>query len=68
MNELVAGDLDGDGVLEFVVGYNGVAGVHLFDAAGERRWRLADGNVWHIERPSADWGRRLGERRDTEMR
>ena len=49
MDDLAAGDLDGDGGLEFVAGYNGGGGVRLFDAAGKRRWRQDDGNVWHVE-------------------
>src|SRR6185295_3356852 len=49
MDDLAAGDVDGDGVPEFVVGYNGDGGIHLHDAAGKRRWREDDGNVWHVE-------------------
>ncbi|HEY5988634.1 MAG TPA: VCBS repeat-containing protein, partial [Streptosporangiaceae bacterium] len=49
MNDLAAGDLDGDGVPEFVAGYNGGGGVRLFDATGRPRWRQDDGNVWHVE-------------------
>lgn len=49
MNDLAAGDLDGDGTPEFVVGYNGWGGVRLLDASGKERWREDDGNVWHVE-------------------
>lgn len=49
MDDLAAGDLDGDGVPEFVVGYNGGDGVRLLDATGKPRWRQKDGNVWHVE-------------------
>ncbi len=49
MDDLAAGDLDGDGVPEFVAGYNGGGGVRLFDATGKSRWRQDDGNVWHVE-------------------
>jgi hypothetical protein len=49
MNDMVAGDLDGDKALEFVVGYNGGGGVHLLDSAGRQRWREVDANVWHVE-------------------
>jgi len=54
MNDLAAGDLDGDGVPEFAVGYNGGGGVRLLDAAGHERWRELDGNVWHVEILDAD--------------
>ncbi len=49
MNDLAARDVDGDGIPELAVGYNGAGGVHLYDAAGTRRWRQDDGNVWHVE-------------------
>jgi hypothetical protein len=49
MDDLAAGDLDGDGEFEFVVGYNGDGGVRLLDTAGRQRWRQDDGNVWHVE-------------------
>lgn len=49
VDDMAAGDLDGDGEPEFVAGYNGGGGVHLFDVAGKPRWRQDDGNVWHVE-------------------
>jgi len=49
MDDLTAGDLDGDGGLEFVVGYNGRGGVRCYDITGRPRWRKDDGNVWHVE-------------------
>jgi len=49
MDDLAAGDVDGDGVPEVAVGYNGDGGIHLHDAAGELRWREDDANVWHVE-------------------
>jgi len=36
VNDMCAGDVDGDGDLEFVVGFNGGGGVHLVDADGQR--------------------------------
>jgi hypothetical protein len=54
MDDLAAGDLDGDGLPEFVAGYNGGGGVRLFDASGKLRWRQDDGNVWHVEIVDAD--------------
>jgi hypothetical protein len=49
MDDLAAGDVDGDGIPEFVVGYNGGGGIRLLDAARKERWRQADANVWHVE-------------------
>lgn len=49
MDDLAAGDLDGDGVPEFVVGYNGDGGLHRLDATGRPVWQAEDGNVWHVE-------------------
>ena len=42
-------DLDGDGVDEVVVGYNGSTGLHVYDHKGTRRWHDDSiGNVWHV--------------------
>ncbi len=49
MNDLSAGDVDGDGVPELAVGYNGSGGIRLYDASGAQRWAEIDGNVWHVE-------------------
>jgi len=49
MDDLAAGDVDGDGLPEFVVGYNGGQGVHLLDATGKARWAETDSNVWHVD-------------------
>ena len=49
VDDMAAGDVDGDGRLEFVVGFNGGGGVHLLDNQGKKRWQQADGNVWHVE-------------------
>jgi hypothetical protein len=51
MDDLAAGDLDGDGVPEFAVGYNGGDGVSLLDATGKgamaaRTDRPASHNRW----------------------
>lgn len=46
---MAAGDVDGDGILEFAVGFNGGGGVRLLDSKGQMRWRQPDGNVWHVE-------------------
>jgi hypothetical protein len=39
----------GSGVKQFVVGFNGGAGVHLLDSNGKMIWQREDGNVWHVE-------------------
>lgn len=49
VDDMCAGDLDGDGELEFVVGFNGPGGIHLLNAQGKRLWREKGGNVWHVE-------------------
>lgn len=54
VNDTAAGDLDGDGALGFVVGFNGAGGVHRLDASGQKLWSQADGNVWHVELVDAD--------------
>jgi thiol-disulfide isomerase/thioredoxin len=48
-------DLDGDGVDETIVGYNGRTGLHVFDASGKRLWKRTDlGNVWHVTAGDTD--------------
>ena len=48
-------DLDGDGVDEVIVGYNGFTGLHVFSADGKRLWKRTDlGNVWHVTAADVD--------------
>jgi|GEM_PF-1082837 len=49
IDDMAAGDIDGNGVREFVVGFNGGGGVHLLDSTGRKQWEKPDGNVWHVE-------------------
>ncbi len=58
VDDMCAGDVDGDGRLEFVVGFNGGGGVHLLDSKGNRKWQKPDGNVWHVEIMDADGDRK----------
>jgi hypothetical protein len=49
VDDVWAADLNGDGVDEAIVGYNGTTGVHVFSADGQRLWNRTDiGNVWHV--------------------
>ena len=49
VNDVWAADLDGDGVDEAIVGYNGEAGLHVFSPTGKRLWSRKDvPNVWHV--------------------
>jgi thiol-disulfide isomerase/thioredoxin len=49
IDDVWAADLDGDGIDEVIVGYNGQTGLHVFSADGKRRWKRTDlGNVWHV--------------------
>lgn len=49
VDDMTAGDLDGDGKPEFVVGFNGGGGVRLLNGVGKVEWQEADRNVWHVE-------------------
>lgn len=44
IQEITAGDVDGDGVVEFVAGwgYEPWKGIELFDRSGKSRWRLQE--------------------------
>ncbi|MFQ5810626.1 MAG: hypothetical protein ACE5JM_13500, partial [Armatimonadota bacterium] len=54
VNDMAAGDMDGDGSLEYIVGFNGGGGVHLVETDGTRLWRQPEGNVWHVEMLDTD--------------
>jgi hypothetical protein len=49
IDDLAAGDLDGDGRLDFVAGFNGDGGVRRIDRSARPLWTKSDGNVWHVE-------------------
>ena len=48
-NSLSYGDLDRDGVYDFVVGMNASDGVHVLDQQGRQTLAKEDTNVWHVE-------------------
>ncbi|MBZ5638573.1 MAG: hypothetical protein LAO51_07420 [Acidobacteriia bacterium] len=49
IDDVWAGDLDGNGEDEVIVGYNGKTGVHVVDKAGKIRWTsTAVGDVWSV--------------------
>jgi len=54
VNCMSAGDLDGDGALDFVVGFNGRGGLHRLDANGKTVWEKEGGNIWHVEIADTD--------------
>jgi len=49
VDDMASGDLDGDGIPEFAVGFNGGCGIHLLNNQGKKLWEFPDGNVWHVE-------------------
>ena len=49
VDDMAAGDLKGDGILDFVVGFNGSGGVRRLDRNGKLVWQQPGGNVWHVE-------------------
>lgn len=49
VDDMAAGDLDGDGQPEFVVGFNGAGGLRCLDDTAHEQWRKMGGNIWHVE-------------------
>jgi hypothetical protein len=49
LDDMTAGDLNGDGVPEFVAGFNGDGGLRRLDKNGKLQWQKPDANVWHVE-------------------
>jgi hypothetical protein len=48
VDDAAVADLEGDGRLDFVVGFNGDGGVHRVDDAGRAVWTHSDSNVWRV--------------------
>jgi outer membrane protein assembly factor BamB len=49
IDDVWAGDLNGDGADEVIVGYNGDTGLHVLDGSGKLLWKsTAIANVWHV--------------------
>jgi hypothetical protein len=49
LDDMAAGDLDGDGRPEFVAGFNGAGGLRCLDDNAHEQWRKPGGNLWHVE-------------------
>jgi hypothetical protein len=49
IDDAAAGDLEGDGNIEFAVGLNGGGGVRLLDSNGKEIWHQPDADAWHVE-------------------
>lgn len=49
VDDVWAGDLNGDGLDEVIIGYNGGTGLHVLDNQGKLLWKYTGiGNVWHV--------------------
>ena len=50
VDDVWAADLNGDGLDEVIIGYNGGTGVHVLDHSGKLLWKnTAVANVWHVD-------------------
>ncbi|MEK7667043.1 MAG: VCBS repeat-containing protein [Gemmatimonadota bacterium] len=54
-NAMAAGDLDGDGHMEFVVGMNAGGGLRALNERGEQIWRQPAANVFSVEIADVDY-------------
>lgn len=49
VDDITTGDINRNGIFEFVVGFNGAGGVRLLDRNAKEKWKQSDRNVWHVE-------------------
>lgn len=55
VNDVCSADLDGDGLDELIIGYNGGTGLHVLDSQGHLLWKNTDrANVWHVAAGDVD--------------
>jgi hypothetical protein len=55
VDDLWPADLDGDGLDEVIVGYNGFTGLHVLDSKGHLLWKNTDrGNIWNVAAGDVD--------------
>ena len=55
VNDIWAADLNGDGLDEVIIGYNGFTGLHVLDSQGRLLWKNTDrGNIWHVATGDVD--------------
>ena len=48
VQDMCAGDIDGDGNLEFVAGFLNWGGIQLLDKNGKRIWKKGEEGVWRV--------------------
>ena len=49
VDDVCSADLNGDGLDEVIIGYNGQTGLHVLDSTGKLLWKNTDvANVWHV--------------------
>src|SRR5205085_2269930 len=49
LDDVWPADLDGDGIDEVIVGFNGGTGMHVLNASGKLLWQSTGlGNIWHV--------------------
>ena len=55
VDDVWAADLNGDGLDEVIIGYNGGTGLHVLDNTGKLLWKNTDvANVWHVDAGNVD--------------